>query len=361
MQIRRSIILLVAVVVALIALVLWHGGKQPVKTPPTASIETNTLPPAAAAPSAPMSAPVHSNAPVAKMAKGADLSKSPPESKGQRMLEILSTANDVPIDFYGRVEDQFGEAVADATINFNVRVYNGYESTVKRGQVTADDNGFFSITGYKGQDLGLVPQKAGYALATTGTLFKYSHMEDHPYVSDQNNPTLIKMWKLQGAGPLVSIGQHYKLHYTDTPINFDLLAGKIVPAGGDIKLTVSRSPGIMSGRNRLAWSVRVEAVNGGVMDSGGQEAVTCAAPADGYEQSMAFMFSTNAPDKWFEEFNQGFFVTSRNGQVYGKLGLSFRINRMPDDFMYITFSGIASTNGSRNWEGDANTMQSIGQ
>jgi hypothetical protein len=42
--------------------------------------------------------------------------------------------------------------------------------------------------------------------------------------------------------------------------------------------------------------------------------------------------------------------------VYSKLGLSFRINENPDDFMYITLGGVASTNGSRNWEGDPNTM-----
>jgi len=77
-------------------------------------------------------------------------------------------------------------------------------------------------------------------------------MKRNPFVPDQNNPTVIKMWKLQGAEPLVNINQHYKLHYTNAPINFDLLAGKIVPAGGDIKLTVTRSPGIMSGRNRLS-------------------------------------------------------------------------------------------------------------
>jgi hypothetical protein len=65
------------------------------------------------------------------------------------------------------------------------------------------------------------------------------------------------------------------------------------------------------------------------------------------------MFSTNAPYKWFEEFNQGFFLVSRNGQVYSKLGLSFRISRTLDDFMYVTFSGVASTNGSRNWEATA--------
>jgi hypothetical protein len=360
MKVRPSIYLFIIVVAALITLALWHGKKQPVETLPTAAVQTNTVP-AATLPSAPVNVPVHSNAPVVKTAKGADLSKTPPMSKEERAVGLLSTYNDVPINFYGRVEDQFGSPVVGAVVSFNVRVMNGQESTVNRGEAMTDGNGFFNITGYRGQDLGLVPRKAGYALASTGTLFKYSRLESQPYVPDPNNPTVIKMWKLQGAEPLVSINQDYKLHYTGAPINFDLLAGKIVPSGGDIQLTVNRAAGIISGRNRLDWSVQVAAVNGGVMDSGGQEAVTYAAPDNGYEPNMDFMFSTNAPYKWFEEFNQGFFVQSRGGQVYSKLGLSFRINRTTNDFMYITLSGVASTNGSRNWEGDGNTMKAIGQ
>jgi hypothetical protein len=195
-----------------------------------------------------------------------------------------------------------------------------------------------------------MPKKAGYTLATTSTSFRYSQLTPGYFVPDASSPTVIKMWKLQGAEPLVGINKTFKIHYTAVPINFDLLSGQIVPNGGDIKLTVSRSPGIISGRNRLDWSVKVEAVNGGVMDSGGQEEVTYAAPEDGYQPSMTFTFSTNAPYKWAGGFDQGFFVMSRNGQVYSKVGLGFGINSTPDDFMNVTFSGVASTNGSRNWE-----------
>ena len=92
------------------------------------------------------------------------------------------------------------------------------------------------------------------------------------------------------------------------------------------------------------------------MDSSGQEAVMYEAPDSGYQPSATFTFSTNAPYKWSGAFNTGFFIRSRNGQVYSKVGLSFRINSDPDEPMNITFSGVANTNGSRNWEGDPNTM-----
>jgi hypothetical protein len=54
--------------------------------------------------------------------------------------------------------------------------------------------------------------------------------------------------------------------------------------------------------------------------------------------------------------NQGSFA-ARNGQVYGKLSIGFRINENPDDFMYVRFGGVANTNGSRNLEGDPNTLK----
>jgi hypothetical protein len=271
------------------------------------------------------------------------------------MQGILSTYNDVPIDFYGKLEDQFGNPVAGAEIKGSIRVINGVRQGTDWFSATSDANGLFQFHG-RGQDIGMMPRKQGYALATTSTFFKYSRMEEHPFLSDVNSPTVVKMWKLQGAEPLVGISQHYKLHYTGAPLNVDLLTGTIVPNGGDLVLTVNRSPGIMSGRNPLDWSVQVEAVDGGLMDSGGLERVTYSAPVNGYQPSMTFLFSTNAPNKWAGGFNQGFFVLSRGGQVYSKVGLSFVINQMPDGVMNIGFGGVANPNGSRNWEGDPNTM-----
>lgn len=354
MRIRPSLLAICAAIVALMILVVWFAQRpantavvvpaQPVEKVAAAAV------PAATEVTAP--SPGHMTVPLPTNAASA-----PGKSKGQATLELLATENDIPIVFYGKLEDQFGNPVTGAEIAASVRIYNGLRSTVERFSATSDASGFFQINHGKGESLGLMPKKAGYALAMTGTEFRYSHLDEHPYLPDAGNPTVIKMRKLQGAEPLVGIDQHYKLPYTNAPLSFDLLAGKIVPSGGDLKLTVNRASGVMSGRNRLDWSVEVEAVDGGVMDSGGQEAVTYAAPESGYAPSNTFTFSTNAPAKWSGGFNQGFFVMSRHGQVYGKVGLSFRINESPDDFMYITLGGVASTNGSRNWEGDPNTMK----
>lgn len=355
MKIRGSILGLVVIAAVLIALVLWYGKKPPVETPPVASVETNAAPPAATAPSAPVvSAPVSTNAPAAKMVAATATAKPKPagEPKSQRMVEILSSANDVAIVFYGRLEDQFGNPVAGAEVTGTTTINNGASVGANRVTATSDANGFFQLDAGKGESLGIMPRKAGYALATTGTEFRYSQLDAGYYVPDPNNPTVIKMWKLQGAEPLVGIDQHYKLPYTDAPVNIDLLAGKIVPSGGDLKITVTRPPGVVALSNRQDWSVKIEVLDGGLIETSTSEArVAYAAPDGGYQPGDEFIFSTNAPHKWFGGFDQMFFISSRNGQVYSKVFLSFNLNRNPDDPMSLTLRGVASTGGSRNWEG----------
>jgi len=346
MKIRPSIFLFIVIVVVLIALVLRHGVKKPVETPPAAAVETNTVSPAATA----SSAPVHMNTPPAQLATNASMPST--QNKGEKMKEGLAEMNDVPIVFYGRLADQLGGPVVGAQIAASVRIYNGVQSTVEHLAAVSDGNGFFQIQGGKGESLGVVPTKEGYILAATNTYFKYSYMYPDRFSPDPNNPTVIKMWKLQGAEPLVDIGKEYKLPFTSAPIFFDLVAGKIVPTGGDLKITVNRPAGEVSEHNPQDWGFEIEAVDGGLIETSGKEsAITFAAPENGYQSSDTVTASSNRHG--IGGIQQSFFVKSRNGQVYSKVHLLFGINDTPDGFMDITFSGVANTNGSRNWEATA--------
>lgn len=357
MKVQRSILWFVAVVTVLIALLIWFG-KTSVVPPSAASTETNAAPASAGHTSEPnrVSTPVYTTAPPAGVV-GASTPALAQRNTGEQIKEGLATFNDVPIAFYGRVEDQFGQPIVGAQIAGDIRIYNGVQSTMKRLAMVSDANGFFQLNGEHGETLYVVPRKAGYVLASTTTEFKYSHLYSEHFTPDANNPVVIKMWKLQGSEPLVGIDQHYKLRYTGATINFDLIAGKIVSIGGDIKVTVTRSPGIVSERTLQDWSVRVEAVEGGLIESPIDEArVTLAAPESGYQPSETFIMSTNAPHKWFGSFDQVFFVRSRSGQVFSKVNFSISINYKPEDFMNVSFRGVANAQSSRNWEGDSNTM-----
>jgi protocatechuate 3,4-dioxygenase beta subunit len=353
MKIRPSIFGFAVIVFILIALLLWYEKKKSVETSSATSSETNAAPSTATAPNQSVNQPVintpiQTNAPMLKPVTNAP--PAPSQSKWEQLQPILATQNDIPIDFYGRVEDQFGNAVADATVNFSIGVYNGYESTEKRGQVITDGNGFFTITGYNGQNLGVMPEKAGYTLATTGTLFKYSHLESHPYVSDQNNPTVIKMWKLQGAEHLVSFNIQMYIPVDGTPIEFNLQTGKQVQSSGDLIISVRSSlkPSVQEGYD---WQASIQMADGGIIqDSSGLGLEKMfQAPDSGYapEYNVSFQKGTQS---WTSRFNDGFYFTSLGGKLYGKFALSIISDRVKDNAVPVTLNGYLNPAGSRNLE-----------
>jgi hypothetical protein len=361
LKIRPSILFLTGSVLVLIVLAVWFQKKQSTETPPTTSIQPSTAVSTNNGP-APVSVdsppPVIQPVPTNPVKMEPTVSTSAPPGQMDRKQEILSTYNDVPIDFYGKLEDQFGKAVPGAEIKASVRVISGTRQGTDKLTTLSDTSGLFQFHG-KGQDISMMPSKKGYALASLkggGTYSMLAPDEEraHP---DANNPVVIKMWKLQGAEPLLAINQRYKIPYTGQPISFDLVSGKMADVPADLRITVNRPSGIISARNPQEWSLKVEAVNGGLINSDGQESVTYAAPETGYQPNEVFTMSTN--HIWYQAVHQRFFFTSRNGQIYGKLELSFHINEQTDGLMSVTFTGVANTNSSRNLEADPNTLNVV--
>lgn len=351
MKIRPSFLLLCVAIVVLMVLVVWFA-RRPAKTSvpvaaPSQPVETVATIPALPATNVPDSITGHVTVPTPSNAVSA-----PRKSKEQETLEILSTKNDIPIVFYGRVEDQFGNPVVGAEITGSTIIYNGVRAGGQKVVVTSDANGFFQLNAGKGESLGIMPKKAGYVLATAGTEFRYSHLDAHPYVPDAGNPTVIKMWKLQGAEPLIGINKTFKLPHADAPIFFDFVAGTTVTSGGDLEVIITRAPGVITQRKQdhRDWSIKLVPVNGGILETDYRTAqVTFEAPADGYQDSYFVQMNHDDPG-WYDNIQKVFFLTSRSGQVYSRFSLDFGINDDPNGTMWFQFKGVASTKGSRNWE-----------
>jgi hypothetical protein len=340
-------------------LVLWFGKRKSGETPLTILPETNAAPAAVATSSPPANAPVHTNAPSAQTTFSASpdtnqQQSSLPQGKIELLKGILE-ANDVDIVFYGRLADQFGDVVPNAVVKFGVRYYNVNGKGVRRGQVLSDANGLFTISGYKGQDISIVPEKSGYvplSMPPGSGNYSYQYPESQRAHPDPNNPVVVKMWKLQGAEPLVGINKTFKLPYTGTPLFFDLLTGNVVPAGGDLEVIVTREPGVITQRmqDHRDWSIKLVPVNGGILETDYHAAqVTFAAPAEGYQDGYFVQMNHDDP-AWYDNIYKTFFLTSRNGQTYSKFSLGFKVNDDSNGPMWFQFEGVASTNGSRNWE-----------
>jgi hypothetical protein len=239
------------------------------------------------------------------------------------------------------------EPVSDAVPQF--REFFTLKTQTAEAQMATPSNDDFS--GHRSE--GAVSRSRRVSLQPETINLQPVLREDDP---DPNNPVVIKMWKLQGAEPLVGIDQHYKIPVTGAPVNVDLLAGKIVPSGGDLRITVSRPSGIVSQGNPQDWSVKIEPMGGGLIETSIDEArVAYAVPDNGYQPSDTIVMSTT--NHWSNLAQQMLFVRSQDGQVFSKVFLSFGINANPDDPMSVTVRGVANGNGSRNFEADANTMK----
>jgi len=355
MKIHRSVLVIIAVAVMLIILMLWHQEKPAGIMPPATSVETSPVRPSGVNAS---NSPVQTNVGLAQASFGNMQSTTNqqqsqvPEGKVAILKEVLR-ANDADIVFYGRLADQFGSPISGAEINFNIQYKNPEAKGIERGRVVSDTYGFFTISGYKGADLGFSPKKAGYTLTDTNTYFRYSRLTPGYFVTDEGNPTVIKMWKIQGGEPLVEVNKTFKLPYTAAPIFFDLVTGTVVTSGGDCEVIIARVPGPISGRNRRDWSIKLMPVNGGIMEVDYQAAqMTFAAPTDGYQDSF-FVQMSHDDAGWYDNVQRSFFMTSRNGQVYSKFMFNFEINNATNDTMWFQFKGVANANSSHNWEATA--------
>lgn len=359
MKTRHSTLWLLAAVLTLVALLTWLASKPSLPPSPLLT-ESNAPSPQAGHVGTGRGQPgidsrIGTNVETAQPPNVPAASRPPVQTKAERMKEGLAALNDEDVVLYGRVLDQFGSPVVGASVSGVIQVNNGTRVGTDRMSTATDANGLFSITGHTGKNLGISITKTGYVLATTTTSFVYSHLwpEAERHVPDQNNPVVFRMWKLQGAEPLVGIDQHYKLPYAKAPVCFDLLENRIVSDGGDLRITVDRPDGIISQQHPQNWKIHLEIIGGGfILTSPAESRVTYSAPQNGYQRDGIFG-NNNGPDV----VEHTLFVKSREGKVYAKLYLMLGVNKSPGGLMDVVLRGAASTNGSGNWEATAPQQQ----
>jgi hypothetical protein len=229
-------------------------------------------------------------------------------------------------------------------------------SNAEGGTIYSGPDGKFSIENQVGLDLEIYRlQKAGY------TQLSSSSGTSNPPTTTNNaaNPTLYKMWKQSGPEELIIIGGEYDAKPNAKPILVDLLAGKIVDSGGDVRIYYIRSSTQTNPLKPFDWSYRIEPVDGGIQTTdeiGFYD--TYLAPTLGYQTSFERSFSADDPRSVAQD-SRFFFVKSRDEKVFSKFGLSINAGLDPDKPARMQFfRGVANPNGSRNWEQDQRKMHS---
>lgn len=354
MKIRPVIFWLGAGVVGLLVLAVWLA-KRPAETlvasPSETPVETSERKPKVA-PTKTEITP-HPRSPIATVTavSNAATSVTVPD-KTERAREVLATVNDVAIDFYGKVQDQFGSPVAGASITGSIIYDNGGSNGVREIQTVSDANGLFALHGGNGESLSVVPRKDGYALASTNAGFKYSHFyPEARHVPNPRQPVIIEMWKLQGAERLIHFQTKAYVQLDGTPSVFDLQTGQRVESGGDIVVRVKSSlaPNVAE---KYDWRATIQVVNGGLVPCGGVEFEKMyVAPESGYESEFNMSYQKDA-QPWSTTFNGGFYLKSRGGTSYGKLGVGINTTIVKGGAVLVMLNAYVNPAGSRNLELD---------
>jgi hypothetical protein len=275
---------------------------------------------------------------------------APTEDTGNEAVEI-----NAPILFYGKLEDQGGQPVADAAIDATTTFQSGDTTGTNRWSARSNAQGIFQLAAGEGESLELFARKQGYALASTNTLAFYGGSVPGPkrHHPDPGQPVLIRMWKLQGAEPLATFSGSYNYYPGQTPLCFDFVAQTPVTTNGDIRIKINRPGGVISANEQPEWSIELEGVEGGVQEiDSGTWVTTYWAPVSNYHAKQVLDISTNTPHPWSTDAAAYYFVQSRHGGIYTKLSLKVSLNPDSREPALIELAGVMNTNGSCNWEGD---------
>jgi hypothetical protein len=284
-------------------------------------------------------------------------STRPSVSRGRKAAtreDFLASLNHQPIEFYGRVVDQFDAPVAGAEIRAQVIYNTGSSSGVTKRTLITDSGGNFALVGVEGRTLDFNIVKVGYDFIPQKDAYDYTalvpeHKRHHP---DPNKPVVLQMWKLQGGEPLIEKHNLAKLISDGRAYRFDLVKGSIVPSGGDLIVHLyhdHQSPGTRV--ERYDWKVELIAVDGGLKEENQRVAHMYLAPSEGYTERFTIDKPARSAD-WSRAYTANFFAKVRTN-LYARL--SFDVHTIPTgDGSYVNLTWWLNPNpGSRNLEGPA--------
>src|SRR5882672_6337165 len=158
---------------------------------------------------------------------------------GARRLNDHRSIHIGQIDVSGAVLDQFDHPLTNIQVEFVVDQSAMYSPSTKRYFAATDNTGAFKINGLEGAAVAIFPKAEGYILIQTNNRIIYSgfHQDSPLHVRQSGTRRVIRMWKLQGAEPLVQVLREIRL-----PTNGVLVETEISPSAlqvDSMKLSLS--------------------------------------------------------------------------------------------------------------------------
>jgi len=195
----------------------------------------------------------------------------------------------VPINFWGKVVDQFGNPVEGARVDMDWTDLSIKGSSNRT--VYTDTQGKFSLTGVRGKNLGMFIEKEGYYRVSgreNQTSFEYASPYAETYFEpDKDNPVVFLMRKKGTPANLIKGDFTMKLHGEGVSGGIDFFKGKAVEEGqGQMQVTVWKYSDFSERReNNISifpydWAITIKFPDGGFVEH--NDVFPFLAPESGY-------------------------------------------------------------------------------
>ena len=181
-----------------------------------------------------------------------------------------------------------------------------------------------AFTGYRAWHLAVGVQKRGYEIGKKSEAYKAPNPEDRTSPSGR---AVFTMWKLKGAEPMVHREIAAGLSCDGSPMTLDLLTGHRVANGGDLTISMTRSPVNIERGKSFDWSLILTVTGGGIVEIAGL--YPNEAPEAGYEPSVVKNFHVGLPYFIGNALNQSYYFKSRGGQIYGRMKMHISADHQP--------------------------------
>jgi hypothetical protein len=339
---NKHFILLAAGVFLAICLILKLYHRHPVSmesSPPEANQETSAQPQ-----SAPMPPLVQTtNNGTTQNTNGQQLA---PQAERDRKKQAIIDQNlnewKTPIEFYGIVEDESNNVIANAKIDFQCNDLSPDGTSFYHTE--SDVDGAFSIKNISGKLLRVTVSKSGYYSYQPNGAFFYYAGQNQNFVPDAGRPVVFYL-RARGAGTnLIHYDKSFRLPRNGTPVVIDLPSGTVTQSSGNsMKVEGWTYDSQKIGGFKYDWTCRVSVPGGGLQTN--DEAFPFLAPDSDYVTDDAIDMPVTNTVQWSYIVSRHYFVRTADGN-FGRM--IFTMVAGGDNFCEINL--YFNPSGSKNLE-----------
>jgi len=221
----------------------------------------------------------------------------------------------IRVNFYGMVVDQYSNPVPDVKIDATVRHWHVlalyFGASWPHLNAKTDKDGRFRLHGASGDSVTPVFQKDGYEVELEG-----------PCYGAQNtitNPVIFKMYPTNLHEKLISYEKKFHVVPDGRLYYINLTNGTIAESGqGDIKVWIKYPEQTVRGQ-LYDWACEVEVVDGGLCQD--DSYYRSVAPVEGYVPTFKLQQEIKGGQRG-KTGEKRFYLKLNNGPVYGKMTIT---------------------------------------